>query len=206
MRRDEVIARLKETEPALRAFGVAALYLFGSHARGDGRPDSDIDVFVDPAPDKAFGFLPFMDAFETIQHAVGTTWTMVRARGCIRCFVQISSVKPSGSSDCRLVRSGSGCSTFAKRLLGIRALTREADAGSFAASWAMKRAVQHALLIIAEAARNIPDELKACASGGTVAEDLMASATCCGMSTGGLIPIFSGRVVTDHLDDLDKVS
>jgi uncharacterized protein len=32
MRRDEVIARLKETEPALKAFGVAALYLFGSHA------------------------------------------------------------------------------------------------------------------------------------------------------------------------------
>jgi predicted nucleotidyltransferase len=71
MRRDEIITRLKEAEPALRAFGVAALYLFGSHARGDAGPDSDIDVFVDPAPDKAFGFLPFMDAFETIQHAVG---------------------------------------------------------------------------------------------------------------------------------------
>ena len=71
MRREEVIAKLKETEPALRAFGVAALYLFGSHARDDARPDSDIDVFVDPAPDRAFGFLPFMDAFETIQHAVG---------------------------------------------------------------------------------------------------------------------------------------
>jgi len=71
MRRDEVIARLKATEPALRRFGVAALYLFGSHARGDAQPDSDIDVFVDPAPDKPFGFLPFMDAFETIQRAVG---------------------------------------------------------------------------------------------------------------------------------------
>ena len=71
MRRDEVIARLKQTEPALRAFGVAALYLFGSHARDDARPDSDIDVFVDPATGRAFGFLPFMDAFETIQHAVG---------------------------------------------------------------------------------------------------------------------------------------
>jgi predicted nucleotidyltransferase len=71
MRRDEIIAKLKAAEPALRGFGVAALYLFGSHARGDAQPDSDIDVFVDPAPGKAFGFLPFMDAFETIQHAVG---------------------------------------------------------------------------------------------------------------------------------------
>jgi predicted nucleotidyltransferase len=71
MRRDEVIAKLKETEPALRECGVAALYLFGSYARDDAGPASDIDVFVDPAPNKVFGFLPFMDAFETIQHAVG---------------------------------------------------------------------------------------------------------------------------------------
>ena len=51
MRRDEVIARLKQTEPALKAFGVAALYLFGSHARDEAGPNSDIDVFVDPAAD-----------------------------------------------------------------------------------------------------------------------------------------------------------
>jgi hypothetical protein len=55
MRRDEVIAKLKETEPALKAFGVAALYLFGSHARDEARSDSDVDVFVDPAPDRTFG-------------------------------------------------------------------------------------------------------------------------------------------------------
>src|ERR1700722_7799387 len=71
MRRDEVIAKLKETEPALRAFGVAALYLFGSHARDDAKSDSDVDVFVDPAPERDFGFLPFMDAYETIQKAFG---------------------------------------------------------------------------------------------------------------------------------------
>lgn len=71
MRRDDVIARLKETEPALRAFGVAALYLFGSHARNEARPDSDIDVFVDPKHGESFGFMPFMDAYETIQKAVG---------------------------------------------------------------------------------------------------------------------------------------
>lgn len=71
MRRDDVIARLKKTEPALRGFGVAALYLFGSHARDEASVSSDVDVFVDPASDAKFGFLPFMDAYETIQQAFG---------------------------------------------------------------------------------------------------------------------------------------
>jgi uncharacterized protein len=71
MRRDEVIARLKKAEPRLRAFGVAALYLFGSHARDEARPDSDVDVFVDPASDASFGFLKYMDAYETIRKSVG---------------------------------------------------------------------------------------------------------------------------------------
>jgi predicted nucleotidyltransferase len=71
MRRHEVIAKLKETEPALRGFGVMALYLFGSHARDEAKSDSDVDVFVDPVPDRDFGFLPFMDAYETIQKAFG---------------------------------------------------------------------------------------------------------------------------------------
>jgi len=71
MGRDEAIAKLKETEPALRALGIAALYLFGSHARDDAKSGSDVDVFVDPAPDRDFGFLRFMDAYETIQKAFG---------------------------------------------------------------------------------------------------------------------------------------
>jgi predicted nucleotidyltransferase len=71
MRRDEAIAKLKTTEPALRGFGVAALYLFGSHARDEAGSSSDVDVFVDPAPDRDFGFLPFMDAYQAIQKAFG---------------------------------------------------------------------------------------------------------------------------------------
>ena len=71
MRRDEAIARLKTAEPALRGLGVAALYLFGSHARDEAEPESDVDVFIDPAAESKFGFLPFMDAYEAIQAAVG---------------------------------------------------------------------------------------------------------------------------------------
>ena len=68
MRRDDV-ARLKETEPVLRGFGVAALYLFGSHARDEAGPDSDIDVFIDIAPDAAFGLSPYMGAFRALEDA-----------------------------------------------------------------------------------------------------------------------------------------
>jgi len=46
-------------------------------------------------------------------------------------------------------------------IAGIRDLTRSATAESSGSSWAMKRAVEHALLIIAEAAKHIPDDLKA---------------------------------------------
>lgn len=50
MDRESVIARIGSLETRLRAFGVAALYLYGSHARDDARPDSDIDVLVDIVP------------------------------------------------------------------------------------------------------------------------------------------------------------
>jgi uncharacterized protein with HEPN domain len=45
-------------------------------------------------------------------------------------------------------------------IAGIRDLTGTATREQFAASWSMKRAVEHALLIIAEAAKNLPVSLK----------------------------------------------
>ena len=63
MSRAEVIARLKAVEPQLRAHGVAALYLFGSYAHDEAGEDSDLDVFVDPANEQAFGFNDFADAY-----------------------------------------------------------------------------------------------------------------------------------------------
>ena len=50
MKRDAIIEKLKEREADLRAQGVAHAALFGSVARGDDRPDSDIDILVDLDP------------------------------------------------------------------------------------------------------------------------------------------------------------
>jgi uncharacterized protein len=48
---EKVIAVLRAHEPWLRAAGIRALSLFGSVARGEARPDSDIDLAAefDPA-------------------------------------------------------------------------------------------------------------------------------------------------------------
>jgi predicted nucleotidyltransferase len=46
MDRELVIATLRRHELELRAVGVIRLSLFGSTARGDGRPDSDIDLLA----------------------------------------------------------------------------------------------------------------------------------------------------------------
>lgn len=67
MNRSDVIARLKAAEPELRARGVAALYLYGSYARDEARPDSDIDVLVDFAPGSGQGLSGFLAPMEAIE-------------------------------------------------------------------------------------------------------------------------------------------
>jgi predicted nucleotidyltransferase len=53
----EVIRTIRDHEAELRALGVAKLWLFGSLARGDARPESDVDVLIDIDPGKKFSLL-----------------------------------------------------------------------------------------------------------------------------------------------------
>src|SRR3954447_13676699 len=67
MNRADVIARLKAAEPALRAHGVAALYLYGSYARDEAREDSDVDILVDFEPGRGIGLSNFLAPIETLE-------------------------------------------------------------------------------------------------------------------------------------------
>jgi predicted nucleotidyltransferase len=45
-----IIAKLRENETALKARGVSHAALFGSRARGESRPGSDVDILVEIEP------------------------------------------------------------------------------------------------------------------------------------------------------------
>ena len=47
MRRDEVLTKLRALKPWMAQQGIARVRLFGSYARDDARPDSDLDLRVE---------------------------------------------------------------------------------------------------------------------------------------------------------------
>lgn len=86
MNRDQVIGILKAAEPAIRALGANALYLYGSYARDEARPDSDIDIFIDKDPTRHFGFDEFMDIYFKLQDALGTEIGYTTREGLVEFY------------------------------------------------------------------------------------------------------------------------
>jgi predicted nucleotidyltransferase len=67
MDKHDIIAKLKENEAALWAHGAAHAALFGSVARGDQRPDSDIDIMIELDPAARVTMFDYVDIKEYIE-------------------------------------------------------------------------------------------------------------------------------------------
>jgi uncharacterized protein len=52
-----LLAKIQEVRAPIRAKGATGLYVYGSRARGDHRPESDIDVLVDYDPSSDFSIV-----------------------------------------------------------------------------------------------------------------------------------------------------
>jgi len=69
--RDEVLAILREHRAEIAAFGVVSLALFGSVARGEAGPASDIDILIEFGPDAHVGIFQFTDLQDYLERLLG---------------------------------------------------------------------------------------------------------------------------------------
>jgi uncharacterized protein len=84
--RDRVLRILRERETELRAQGVARLRMFGSMARGEAGPDSDVDLIADIDRSMRFSLLDLVGLQDLLGDLlgrkvdVGTTAAKMRPR------------------------------------------------------------------------------------------------------------------------------
>ena len=71
MTRDEAIAALKAQEPELRARGLTHVALFGSTARNEAGPESDIDLLIDYDRSSRFSLFDLMDVVDHLKDVLG---------------------------------------------------------------------------------------------------------------------------------------
>lgn len=75
MTRDELLAKLRDLKPWLAEQGVVNVRLFGSFARDEAGPDSDVDLLVDV--DRPLG-LAFLGVEQDVADHVGRKVDLVR--------------------------------------------------------------------------------------------------------------------------------
>jgi uncharacterized protein len=79
MKRDEALKLLAEHREELAELGVESLALFGSVARDEAGPDSDIDVLVELS--RRMGAFEFLDIHERLEEIFGRDVDVVTTGG-----------------------------------------------------------------------------------------------------------------------------
>lgn len=98
MRRDRAIDQLRSHAGRIQSFGVTALYLFGSTARDEAGPESDVDLFVDPDYER-FGFVELIRLEAMLAQDLGRPVDLTTREGLhplLRADIERDAVKVFG--------------------------------------------------------------------------------------------------------------
>lgn len=72
-----IIGKLRSHAPALRHRGIRELWLFGSVARGDARPDSDVDLFAEFEAEAALSLVSLASLRSELTELLGVAADLV---------------------------------------------------------------------------------------------------------------------------------
>lgn len=95
MDKAEVIQIIRKQDAKVRDLGVTSLFLFGSTARGEPQPESDVDIFVDYDLDR-FGFVELSRLEDLLTTALGRPAEVTTREGLhplIRAAVEDEAVR-----------------------------------------------------------------------------------------------------------------
>jgi predicted nucleotidyltransferase len=92
MKSDEVIAVLRQHESMLRARGIIHAALFGSLARGEARPDSDIDVMIEIDPRLQIGLFEYAGLKRIVEELLGFQVDVVN-REAMKPYVRTTALR-----------------------------------------------------------------------------------------------------------------
>ena len=82
MTRDQLLIKLRELKPWLEEQGIVNVRLFGSHARDEAGPDSDVDLLVDET--RTLSYFDLFDVKDELARKVGVAVDVCPERGLNR--------------------------------------------------------------------------------------------------------------------------
>jgi len=149
--REAVLAKLEGHREDLSRLGVKSLALFGSTARGEGRPDSDVDLFVEF--DHPVGLFAFLELKGYLEHILARPVDLVTPNA-----LRPTSVRPCCARRSMPARDWKArLQDIALAIAKIDRYTRGMTSDAFRADEKTVDAVVRNLVVVGEASRHIPE-------------------------------------------------
>ena len=164
--RNAILASLRAHESELRRAGVLSLSLFGSAARGDAGPKSDIDIVVRLSEDFAEGGFEYLGRLEDLRERLGQI--VGREVDIVTEPIRKDRLRRNcrgGSATCLLSSREIASETSSTISPGSNLTSEISPKGSFVGDRRTQDAVMYCLLLISEAAVKLQDQIDALAPG-----------------------------------------